>query len=39
MALVGRGPLSLHEHEQIFKKSSPKLHVRFENNIIEMFLE
>ena len=39
MALVNGGLLSLHEHEQIPKKTSLKQHVRLENNFIEMFLE
>ena len=34
----GGGVLSLSELEQIPKKSSLKLQVRFENNFIEMFL-
>ena len=39
MALVNGGLLSLYEHEQIPKKTSLKLHIRFENNFTEMFLE
>ena len=39
MALVNGGLLSLYEHEQIPKKSSLKLQVRFENNFIEMVPE
>ena len=39
MALVNGGLLSLYEHEQISKKPSLKVQVRFENNFIEMFLE
>ena len=39
MALVNGGLFSPYEHEQIPKKSSLKIQVRFENNFLEMFLE